>query len=116
MTPQVDDADGVDSAAPVSAARDEHGRRQGPPPWFGRALWGIALVAILGPFLVFPVPIEAGRNAGDTAPLARIVRAFDRALAVTAWGDGARLLVWSSAGVALVAAFALLWLAFSDEG
>lgn len=98
----------------VRVGDDSRGARR-PPAWLGRALWVLAVVAILGPFLVFPVTLEAGDNAGDEVALARIVRSFDRTLAATGWGETARLLVWLAAGLALIAAFSLLWVAFADE-
>ncbi|MBA3414477.1 MAG: hypothetical protein H0U10_04535, partial [Chloroflexia bacterium] len=53
---------------------------------------------------------------GDEVRLAAILGSFDRTLAATGWGDLMRVLIWLSAGLALVAAFALLWVAFADEG
>ncbi len=78
-------------------------------------MWVLAIVAILGPFLVLPVTLEAGEDAGDEVSLARIARAFHRALAATGWNESARMLVWGVAGVALLGAFSLLWVAFSDD-
>ena len=86
-----------------------------PPRWIGRTLWVLAIVAILGPFLVLPVTLEAGEDAGDEVSLARIARAFHRALASTGWNEPARMVIWGVAGVALLGAFSLLWVAFSDD-
>lgn len=95
--------------------------RAGPPErslprWIGPLLWVVSVVAIFGPFLVFPVTREAGSNAGDETSLVAILRAFNRALTATGWGDGGRLLIWGFAGTALIGAMTLLWIAFVDEG
>ncbi len=60
--------------------------------------------------------LGAGDDVGDEVDLAAILGSFDRTLAATGWGDLMRVLIWLSAGLALVAAFALLWVAFADEG
>jgi len=107
-------AEGPPVGVGQAVAEERSSRR--PPPWLGRTLWALAVVAILGPFIVFPVTLGAGDDAGDEVRLAAILGSFNRTLAATGWGDLMRVLVWLSAGLALVAAFALLWVAFADEG
>ncbi len=46
-----DDAPRADAENPAVAAEEHPSRR--PPPWLGRTLWALAVVAILGPFIVF---------------------------------------------------------------
>jgi len=126
--PSIDDgksavvSGGRDAAAAAGGDRTETARvedqdRQArrPPPWLGRALWALVMVAILGPLLVFPVTLGAGDDVGDDVRLPAILRSFDRTLAATGWGDAARVFVWGVAGLALLAAFALLWVAFASE-
>lgn len=85
------------------------------PAWVGPVLWAAAVVAIVGGLLLRPITLGAGQNAGDTESLPAVLRAFDLALAVTGWGVGVRTVVTVASVVALAAAIALMWLAFSSD-